>query len=100
MQDAVDYGHQPWRTSAVDVAAACAEAVLLPGPEQPTVRRTNPHTVAVRTPSGKLVAIVQLAQPVKQGPEGLWVITRVDRIAERQPEVTMRRVKRPPPGRA
>jgi len=82
LQDAVDDGHQPWRASAVDVAAAYAEAVLLPGPEQPTVRRTNPHTVAVSTPSGKLIAIVQLAQPVKQGPEGIWVITRVDRIAE------------------
>jgi Immunoglobulin-like domain of bacterial spore germination len=79
MQDAVDNGHQPWRLSPTGVASAYAEAVLLPGPEQATVRRTNPHTVAVRDPSGKLLATVALAQPVKRGPDGIWVITHVDR---------------------
>jgi Immunoglobulin-like domain of bacterial spore germination len=81
MQDAVDNGHQPWRLSVLGVARAYAEAVLLPGPDQATVRRTNPHTVAVRAPSGKLVATVQLAQPVEQGPDGIWVITHIDRTS-------------------
>ena len=79
VQDAVDNGHQPWRLSVLGVASAYAEAVLLPGPEQATVRRTSPHTVAVRDPSGTLLATVALAQPVKQGPGGIWVITHVDR---------------------
>ncbi|HEX8927494.1 MAG TPA: Gmad2 immunoglobulin-like domain-containing protein [Actinomycetota bacterium] len=79
VQDAVDNGHQPWRLSPTGVAGAYAEAVLLPGPAQASVRRTNPHTVAVRDPSGRLIATVDLAQPVKRGFDGIWVITRVGR---------------------
>jgi hypothetical protein len=78
-QDAVDDGHQPWRLSPAAVAGAYAEAVLLPGPAQASVRRTNPHTVAVRDPNGTLIATVDLAQPVKRGFGGIWVITRVGR---------------------
>jgi hypothetical protein len=79
MQDAVDNGHQPWRLSPASVAGAYAEAVLLPGSAQASVRRTNPHTVAVRDPSGTLIATVDLAQPVKRGFGGIWVITQVGR---------------------
>jgi hypothetical protein len=79
MQDAVDDGHQPWRLSPTGVAGAWAEAVLLPGPARASVRRSNPHTVAVRDPSGTLIATVDLAQPVKRGFGGIWVITRVGR---------------------
>ena len=79
MQDAVDDGHQPWRLSPAGVARSYAEAVLLPGPAQASVRRTNPHTVAVRDPNGTLIATVDLAQPVKRGFGGIWVITRVGR---------------------
>jgi len=79
VQDAVDNGHQPWRLSPTGVAGAYAEAVLLPGPAQASVRRINPHTVAVRDPSGTLIATVDLAQPVKRGFGGIWVITRVGR---------------------
>jgi hypothetical protein len=79
MQDAVDNGHQPWRLSVLGVAGAYAEAILLPGPEQASVQRTSPRTVAVRDPNGTLLATVALAQPVKLGPDGIWVITRVDR---------------------
>lgn len=79
MQDAVDNGHQPWRLSVLGVTGAYAEAVLLPGPEQATLQRTSPRAVAVRDPSGKLLATVALAQPAKQGPDGIWVITHVDR---------------------
>jgi hypothetical protein len=79
MQDAVDDGHQPWRLSPTGVAGAYAEAVLLPGPAQASVRRINPHTVTVRDPSGTLIATVDLAQPVKQSVGGIWVITRVGR---------------------
>ena len=79
IQDAVDDGHQPWRLSPTGVAGAYAEAVLLPGPAQASVRRTSPHTVAVRDPNGTLIATVDLVQPVKRGSGGIWVITRVGR---------------------
>jgi hypothetical protein len=81
LQDAVDNGHQPWRTSAVYVVTVYAELVLLPGPEHPIVRQVDPHTFEVSTPGGKVIATVQVTQPVRQGPGGIWVITRVDRTA-------------------
>jgi len=81
LQDAVDNGHQPWRVSAADVVTVYAEAVLLPGPEHPVVRQVDPHTFEVSTSGGKVIATVQVTQPVRQGPSGIWVITRVDRTA-------------------
>ncbi len=85
LQWAVDNGHQPWRTSAwmsaVGVVTRYAEQVLLPSPQHPVVRQVDPHTFEVSTPDGKVVATVQVTQPVRQGPEGIWVITRVDRTA-------------------
>ena len=81
LQAAVDDGHQPWRTSAVEVVTVYAEQVLLPGPEHPIVRQADPHTLEVSTSDGKVIATVQVTQPVRQGPGGIWVITRVDRTA-------------------
>jgi hypothetical protein len=81
LQDAVDNGHQPWRTSAVQVVTVYAQTVLLPGPQHPIVRRIDPHSVEVSTPGGKVIATVQVTQPVRQGSGGIWVITRVDRAA-------------------
>lgn len=81
LQAAVDNGHQPWRTSAVQVVTVYAEQVLLPGPEHPIVRQADPHTLEVSASDGKVIATVQVTQPVRQGPEGIWVITRLDRTA-------------------
>jgi Immunoglobulin-like domain of bacterial spore germination len=78
LQDAVDNGHQPWRLGAINVVTLYAEMVLLPGPEHPIVRQTGPNTFTVSRPSGKFIATVQVAQPIKQS-GGIWVIIGVDR---------------------
>ncbi len=81
VQQAVDDGHQPWRTDPAQVVAAYTRAVLLPGSAQPLVRQVGPHTFQVRKPGGEVIATVQVTQPLRQGPGGIWVVTHVDRIA-------------------
>jgi hypothetical protein len=76
VQQAVDNGHQPWRTSPTQSVVPYAIDVL--GVARPTVRLVDPHTVEVSKPGAGLVATVQVTQPVTQRPGGIWVITRVD----------------------
>ncbi len=79
LQAALDNGHQPWRCSAAGLVARYAQQVLLAGSAPPIVQQVGPHTFQVRKPDAGLVATVRLAQPINQGPCGLWVITGVDR---------------------
>jgi hypothetical protein len=79
LQAALDNGHQPWRCGAAELVARYAQQVLLAGSAQPIVQQVGPHTFQVRKPGAGLVATVRLAQPINQGPCGLWVITGVDR---------------------
>ncbi|HET6684982.1 MAG TPA: hypothetical protein VFH02_00505 [Jiangellaceae bacterium] len=70
LQASVDQGHQPWRLSAPDVAAACTLGISGTSVEPAGVNRYHVTHAA----SGESV-IVDLAQPL--GPDGIWVVTSV-----------------------
>lgn len=70
LQRAVDQGHQPWRLSAEDVAAACTFG----GPGT-TVTPAGDHRYRVTEAGTGRMALVTLAQPL--GPGTIWVATSV-----------------------
>src|SRR4051812_12758452 len=72
LQEGVDAGHQPWRLDESAVAEAFVADRL--GWTDVDARLTDPHTVEVTNrPNGARVAL-QLQQPVRQGPDGIWVV--------------------------
>jgi hypothetical protein len=70
LQQAVDEGHQPWRLSASDVAAACTF-----GAPEAQVEPAGTNRFQVSQPSTGQRVIVDLAQPL--GPGTVWVVTSV-----------------------
>ena len=70
LQRAVDDGHQPWRTSPTDVATACT----FPGG---VVKALGANTYRVTKVSTGQTVIVKEVQPVRPGPTGIWVVTKV-----------------------
>ena len=75
IQDGADAGHQPWLLSPERVAVSYAAAEL--GLYQPVARRVGPSTYQVGATGSEWAAVLRLAQPVRQGPGGIWVVTRV-----------------------
>lgn len=78
-QRAVAEGHQPWLLDQRQVVSSFAMSVL--GWAHPATRQSGPHTVRVTWSGTPDVVRAELAQPVRQGPGGIWMITRVVRIA-------------------
>jgi hypothetical protein len=70
LQEAVDQGHQPWRVSPEDVAAACTFGVPDSSVEP---AGTNRYQVT-NTTTGEQV-LVTVAQPL--GPGTVWAVTNV-----------------------
>lgn len=70
LQAGVDQGHQPWRLSAPDVAAACTFGV--PGS---SVEPAGPDRYQVTEMATGRAALVELAQPLGSGT--VWVSTRI-----------------------
>jgi hypothetical protein len=70
LQRSVDEGHQPWRTSPADVATACT----FPGG---VVKALGANTYRVTKMSTGQTVIVEEVQPVRPGPTGIWVVTKV-----------------------
>jgi hypothetical protein len=70
LQQAVDEGHQPWRLSAPDVAAACTFGVA-----GSRVEPAGEHRYEVTEVATGERALVELAQPLGSG--GIWVARRV-----------------------
>jgi hypothetical protein len=70
LQRAVDEGHQPWRTSPAEVATACT----FPGR---VVKAPGVDTYRVTKVSTGQTVIVEEVQPVRPGPTGIWVVTKV-----------------------
>ena len=70
LQRAVDDGHEPWRLSAPDVAAACTFG--LPGT---SVEPAGTNHYRVSHPSSGESALVDVTQPL--GPDGIWVVASV-----------------------
>jgi hypothetical protein len=75
LQQAVEEGHQPWRLSAVDVAAACTF-----GAPDAQVEPAGIDRFQVSQPSSRQRVIVELAQPL--GPGTIWVVTRVTPLGD------------------
>jgi hypothetical protein len=73
LQRAVDDGHQPWRLDPFAVVAGYARGAL--GISDPAVRGGGETLFAVAPPRGEIVGHVRIAQPVRQGPRGIWVVT-------------------------
>ena len=74
IQDCVDAGHQPWLLSPELVATSYGAAEL--GLYQPVARRVGPNAYEVGATGSEWAAKLYLAQPVRQGAGGVWVITR------------------------
>jgi hypothetical protein len=74
LQDGADAGHQPWLLSPELVATSYGAAEL--GLYQPVARRVGPNAYEVGATGSEWAAKLYLAQPVRQGAGGVWVITR------------------------
>jgi hypothetical protein len=74
LQDDADAGHQSWMLSPELVSTSYAAAEL--GLYQPVARRVGPNAYEVGAAGSEWVARLYLAQPVRQGDGGVWVITR------------------------
>jgi hypothetical protein len=74
LQDRADAGHQPWLLSPELVAASYGAAKAELG--DPVTRRVGPGAYDVGARNSEWVVTVYLAQPVRQGAGGIWVVTR------------------------
>jgi hypothetical protein len=72
LQQDVDAGHQPWRLDQVAVAEAFVADRL--GWTDVDGRTADPHTVEVTNRMGGAAVVLQLTQPVREGPDGIWVV--------------------------
>jgi hypothetical protein len=74
IQERADAGHQPWLLSPELVSTSYAAAEL--GLYQPVARRVGPNAYEVGASGSEWAAKLYLAQPVRRGAGGVWVITR------------------------
>jgi hypothetical protein len=74
IQDGADAGHQPWLLSPELVSTAYATAEY--GIADPVARKVGPAAYEVGARNSEWVATLYLAQPVRHGAGGVWVITR------------------------
>jgi hypothetical protein len=75
LQDRADAGHQPWLLSPELVSVAFAKAEMQF--HDPVTRKVGPATYDVGQRNSEWAATLRLAQPVRQGPGGIWVVTRI-----------------------
>lgn len=72
LQASIDEGHQPWRVHPEMVAEAYVRNRF--GWEDLQVAMADPHTAEVTNrPDGQMITL-QLRQPVREGPTGIWVV--------------------------
>jgi hypothetical protein len=72
MQHEVDEGHQPWRTDVAAVAEAFVRQRL--GWSDMQVALADPHTAEVTNRADGRIVTLQLRQPVREGPDGIWTV--------------------------
>jgi hypothetical protein len=75
LQNGADAGHRPWLLSPEQVALAFARAEM--DFLDPVTRRIAPATYDVGQRNSEWAATLHLAQPVRQGAGGIWVVTRI-----------------------
>jgi hypothetical protein len=76
LQEQVDAGSQPWLLDPAELARSFAATAY--GWSEVTVEPDGDRTVEVRGPGGAS-AVLTLAQPVRSGPGGIWVVTAATR---------------------
>ena len=74
LQNGADAGHQPWLLSPELVSTSYATAEY--GISDPVARKVGPAAYDVGARNSEWVATLHLAQPIRQGAGGVWVITR------------------------
>jgi hypothetical protein len=74
LQDRADGGHQSWLLSPELVATSYGASEL--GLYQPVARRVGPNAYDVGATGSEWAVKLYLAQPVRQGAGGIWVVTR------------------------
>jgi len=74
LQDSADAGHQPWLLSPELVSTSYTTAEY--GISDPVARKVGPAAYEAAARNSEWVATLHLAQPVRQGAGGAWVITR------------------------
>ena len=74
IQERADAGHQPWLLSPELVVTSFAAAQY--GLVDPVARQVGPAAYEVGARGSEWVATVHLAQPVRRGAGGVWVVTR------------------------
>jgi hypothetical protein len=72
LQQDVDAGHQPWRLDEIAVAEAFVADQL--GWTDVDSRLTDPQTVEVTNQPDGATVTLPLQQPVREGPDGVWVV--------------------------
>jgi hypothetical protein len=79
LQAGADDGHEPWALSPelVSTSYAAAELNLF----EPVARKVGPAAYEVGARNSEWVATLHLAQPVRQGTGGIWVVTRTGKPA-------------------
>jgi hypothetical protein len=75
IQDGADHGHQPWLLSPELVSTSYAAAEL--GLYEPVARRVGAGAYQVGARNSEWAATLYMAQPVRKGTGGVWVVTRV-----------------------
>jgi hypothetical protein len=80
IQGGADAGHQPWLLSPELVSTSYATAEY--GISDPVARKVGPAAYDVGARNSEWVATLHLAQPVRHGAGGVWVITRTANPAE------------------
>ncbi|MEZ7236263.1 acyl transferase [Rhodococcus sp. GXMU-t2271] len=78
LQRAVDEGSQPWRLDPSLVAQAFVADRF--GWSDTEARTADPHTVEVTDRADGSIVVLQLRQPVREGADGIWVVTDGVRI--------------------
>ena len=78
LQRAVDEGSQPWRLDPSLVAQAFVADRF--GWSDTEARTADPHTVEVTDRMDGSIVVLQLRQPVREGADGIWVVTDGVRI--------------------
>jgi hypothetical protein len=75
LQDGADAGHRPWLLSPEQVSLTFARAQM--HFHDPVTRRIAPATYDVGPRNSEWAATLHLAQPVRQGAGGIWIVTRI-----------------------
>ncbi len=78
LQMGVDGGSQPWLLNPSDVALSYVAATRGWTGVATTTSATDPTAMTVRSTDGEQVTLT-LAQPVRTGPTGIWVVTTEQR---------------------